>query len=86
MMPQSAVSPEFIPGTIHLVDLDGTIHSPHAKGSNHDIILVPAPSKSPDDPLNWSPSRKLLSLGCLGAYVHEIEAMWGLTTNRFFQS
>lgn len=48
-----------VPGTVHLVDLEHTMHTRHAgKG---DIVLVPTPSSDPDDPLNWSPRRKLMS-------------------------
>jgi hypothetical protein len=65
-----AASPDFIPGTVHLVDLEGTIHARHAAGGKSDIVLVPAPSDHPDDPLNWSPRRKLLSLTCLCMYVN----------------
>ncbi|OQU99867.1 hypothetical protein CLAIMM_05440 [Cladophialophora immunda] len=62
-------SPEFIPGTVHLVDLEGTIHARHAAGGKSDIVLVPAPSDHYDDPLNWSPRRKLLSITCLCIYI-----------------
>ena len=51
----------FIPGTVHLVDLEGTLLAKHASGGRRDIVLVPAPSDDPDDPLNWSPRRKMLS-------------------------
>jgi hypothetical protein len=60
---------DYIPGTVHLVDLQGTIHARHAEGGKHDIVLVPAPSANPDDPLNWTPRRKLLSLFCLSMYA-----------------
>lgn len=51
-----------IPGTIHLVDLDGTMRAKHASGAQlRDVVLVPTPSSDPDDPLNWSPARKRLS-------------------------
>jgi hypothetical protein len=59
----------FVPGTVHLVDLEGTMHAHHAQGTNRDIVLVPAPSSNPDDPLNWTPRRKLVSLACLCTYV-----------------
>jgi hypothetical protein len=52
-----------VPGTVHLVDLDQTMRARHAKGSG-DIVLDPSPSNDPNDPLNWSPRRKLLSLIC----------------------
>lgn len=49
-----------VPGTIHLVDLDHSMHTRHA-GSG-DIVLDPTPSNDPNDPLNWSRQRKLLSM------------------------
>ena len=49
-LPQDAASP--VPGTVHLVDLDGTMKAAHAKGAGKkDIVLVPAPSDDPDDPV-----------------------------------
>ncbi|KAJ9296688.1 hypothetical protein DTO271G3_4887 [Paecilomyces variotii] len=36
---------------------------------DQDIILVPTPSDDPDDPLNWSPRRKLLSTICVNVYT-----------------
>jgi len=53
-----------IPGTIHLVDLDHTMRARHAQGASQDIVLDPSPSNDPDDPLNWSPRRKLMSTIC----------------------
>ncbi|KAK4542452.1 hypothetical protein LTR36_006704 [Oleoguttula mirabilis] len=58
-----------VPGTVHLVDLEGTMAAKHAKGARRDIVLVPAPSADPDDPLNWSPARKALSTTCMGVYT-----------------
>lgn len=43
-----------VPGTVHLVDLDGTMRAKHAKGS--DVVLVPAPSRDPDDPVGLPPA------------------------------
>lgn len=51
-----------IPGTVHLVDLDHTLHTQHAEGG--DIVLDPTPSQDPNDPLNWTPRRKTLSSIC----------------------
>lgn len=48
-----------VPGTVHLVDLEHTIHARHA--ADKEIVLVPTPSDDPDDPLNWSPRRKIMS-------------------------
>ena len=81
---EDAASP--VPGTVHLVDLEGTMKAKHAKGARRDIVLVPAPSSDPDDPvcvssrtlddhllmyqkLNWSPSRKTLSVTCMCVYT-----------------
>lgn len=58
-----------IPGTVHLVDLEGTIRAKHAGGNAADIVLVPAPSSDPDDPLNWSPARKRLSTASQSMYT-----------------
>lgn len=58
-----------VPGTVHLVDMEGTMHAKHAKGGQRDIVLVPAPSQDPEDPLNWSPRRKLLATTCTCVYT-----------------
>ncbi|KAF2737874.1 MFS general substrate transporter [Polyplosphaeria fusca] len=58
-----------VPGTVHLVDLLGTMRAQHAGGEQRDIVLVPAPSADPDDPLNWSPGRKALSTACMCVYT-----------------
>ena len=59
-----------IPGTVHLVDLEGTIRAKHASGTQlKDVVLVPAPSSDPDDPLNWSPARKRLSTASQSMYT-----------------
>lgn len=56
---------EVTPGTVHLVDSQGNMNSKHADGVERDIVLVPAPSSHPDDPLNWSKRRKYLSAFCM---------------------
>ena len=61
----SGVDRNAIPGTITLVDLEHTLATQHLNGGNSDIVLVPQPSDDPDDPLNWSPRRKLLSTICV---------------------
>jgi hypothetical protein len=59
-----------VPGTVHLVDLEGTIRAKHASGAQlKDVVLVPAPSADPDDPLNWSPKRKWLSTASQSMYT-----------------
>ncbi|KAH6684966.1 major facilitator superfamily domain-containing protein [Plectosphaerella plurivora] len=56
-----------IPGTVHLVDLDHNMNARHA-GSG-DIVLNPTPSSDPNDPLNWTPRRKLMALICQNLYT-----------------
>lgn len=60
---------EVIPGTIHLVDSAGDLETKRGTGTEHDIVLVPAPSAHPDDPLNWRPRRKYISAFCMALYV-----------------
>ncbi|RGP76709.1 transporter hol1 [Fusarium longipes] len=59
-MPES----DTIPGTIHLVDVQRNLRVRHAGGGEGDIVLDPAPSDDPNDPLNWAPRRKVLALIC----------------------
>ena len=54
------------PGTVHLVDLAGTLNVKHnTEGGHKDIVLLPQPTKEYDDPLNWSRRRKLLCANLL---------------------
>ncbi|KAM0418791.1 hypothetical protein ACHAPT_012301 [Fusarium lateritium] len=57
-----------VPGTVHLVDLNHDMRARHASGAA-DIVLNPTPSNDPNDPLNWTPRRKLLSLICQNLYT-----------------
>lgn len=58
------------PGTVHLVDLGGTLKTKHAGGKgSSDIVLVPRPSDDPEDPLNWTFRRKLLATSCVVVYT-----------------
>jgi hypothetical protein len=51
--PEDALQP--VPGTVHLVDLDGTMRAKHAANSGlRDVVLVPPPSSDPDDPVSVS--------------------------------
>ncbi|KAL2216310.1 MFS transporter [Thermoascus aurantiacus ATCC 26904] len=63
------VDTEAIPGTVTLVDLEHTLATRHLGKGDTDIVLVPTPSNDPDDPLNWSPRRKLLSTVCVSVYT-----------------
>lgn len=54
-----------VPGTVTLVDVDHVMETRHLDRGDRDIVLIPTPSNDPDDPLNWSPRRKLLSTACV---------------------
>ncbi|KAF2024533.1 MFS general substrate transporter [Setomelanomma holmii] len=58
-----------VPGTVHLVDLEHVLHTRHAGSGTGDIVLVPTPSSDPDDPLNWTPRRKLMATICSNLYT-----------------
>ncbi|KAK1534984.1 major facilitator superfamily transporter [Colletotrichum costaricense] len=58
------------PGTTRLIDVDGSVISKHASGSDEaDIILIPRPSEDPEDPLNWTKKRKWLATSCVLVYT-----------------
>ena len=48
---------DFPPGTAYLVESDSHNETSHLQ-RHGDIILVPQPTTSPNDPLNWSSARK----------------------------
>lgn len=60
-----------IPGTVHLVDVDQNMSAAHLNG-REDIILIPAPSADPEDPLNWSKSRKLMAVSASYVYLFAV--------------
>ncbi|CAD6569270.1 MAG: hypothetical protein ASARMPRED_002697 [Alectoria sarmentosa] len=73
----------FVPGTVHLVDIEGTLRAKHASGGQNDVVLIPAPSDDPDDPLNWSAKRKWLSTASISVNHCESKAImiWVPYTN-----
>ena len=46
------------------------------------IALIPQPSDSPDDPLNWSPRKKAITLAIVGyiAFLADYTAGTGIVT------
>lgn len=56
--------PTGIPGTIHLVNTDSG-----QTGSRDKIVLNPAPSDDPEDPLNWTRRRKLWNITMVYVYT-----------------
>ncbi|ORY11303.1 serine/threonine kinase 16 [Clohesyomyces aquaticus] len=77
---------EHVPGTAPLADVLSaqrpTYHGrdtsglKHAKGRNSDIVLVPQPSESPRDPLNWPQWKKELLLVIISVDTAVVGA-WG---------
>ncbi|KXJ89489.1 major facilitator superfamily domain-containing protein [Microdochium bolleyi] len=62
-----------IPGTVQLVDVDGSLRVEH--GGSTDIVLVPQPTDDPDDPLRWRRPRKLVSIIIAMAWCFLIAAL-----------
>lgn len=60
---------DYVPGTVHLVDITGQNSSSHHDNSQTDIVLIPQPSSDPEDPLNWPYRRKLLAVSMAYLYV-----------------
>jgi hypothetical protein len=64
---------EHVPGTALLTDIQGSNKLPlrHDKGKDSDVLLVPQPSSSPNDPLNWPLWKKdlILFLICIDTAV-----------------
>lgn len=52
------VSEKPVPGTVHLVDVEGNLNVKKGKGAKN-IILNPQPSSNVNDPLRWSKKKKL---------------------------
>ncbi|RYP59026.1 hypothetical protein DL770_010293 [Monosporascus sp. CRB-9-2] len=59
----AAVDESLVICTLHLVDLEHTAATRHARDEKG-IVLVPTPLADPDDPLNWRPKRKYLASSC----------------------
>jgi MFS family permease len=68
-MSQHASDEEYVPGTVYLVDINGQVTSALHDVSHNHIVLIPRPSLDPNDPLNWSHSRKLLAVSMAYLYV-----------------
>ncbi|KAL4811924.1 major facilitator superfamily domain-containing protein [Aspergillus spinulosporus] len=69
MLQTPIIDRDAIPGTFTLIDENHVLTTRHLESGDSDIVLVPEPSDDPDDPLNWSPRRKLLSTVCVSAYT-----------------
>ncbi|KAF2475771.1 serine/threonine kinase 16 [Lindgomyces ingoldianus] len=68
---------QHVPGTAPLTDLGrDTSALKHGTGRNKDIVLVPQPSESPRDPLNWPQWKKELLLVIISIDTAVVGA-WG---------
>ncbi|KAL1852170.1 hypothetical protein Plec18170_005894 [Paecilomyces lecythidis] len=57
-----------VPGTVYLVDkYRGLTNAAHA--GDRDVLLIPQPTNSPADPLNWSKYKKYWSLFLISMYA-----------------
>ncbi|KAK9245138.1 MFS general substrate transporter [Lipomyces tetrasporus] len=65
---QPRIDESAVPGTVFLVDLDGSHNLPKSE-TQKDIVLVPAPTDDPEDPLNWAPARKWRTMALVHFYT-----------------
>lgn len=61
-----------VPGTVHIEETQQQQNAQHAVGNlkhgtgrNKDVVLAPQPSDDPNDPLNWSWTRKVAIVAIL---------------------
>ena len=67
----------------YIVDADNYEHGSNLKTTaDGRIALIPQPSDSPDDPLNWLPSKKAITLAIIGfiAFLPDYTAGTGIVT------
>ncbi|SCV03584.1 LAMI_0H09340g1_1 [Lachancea mirantina] len=61
--------PDYIPGTFNIYSSNslenGVIYGSKLKKNDEGVVLIPQPSDSPNDPLNWSKNRKLWHLALM---------------------
>ncbi|QRG37700.1 hypothetical protein FDK38_002079 [Candidozyma auris] len=88
--------PDHVPGTVHLLDLAGTLNVQKVQDGNENIILQPQPSDDINDPLRWSKRKKNLQFILLwvwsvflaitvnwgGPYWGEWQEAFGVTASR----
>lgn len=68
-----------VPGTVHLEEKErqesaahAARHLKHGTGRDKDIVLAPQPSDDPNDPLNWSWTKKVAIVAILMfGYVYQ---------------
>lgn len=64
-----------LPGTVHMIDMDGVLD---VEQETDGIILHPLPSRNPNDPLRWSPKKKLyqFSLLVFWGFIQSVSTVW----------
>lgn len=62
----SYTTADIVPGTVHLIETGD--HESRGKHAGN-IVLVPQPSRDPEDPLNWTRKRKFWSLAMVFVYT-----------------
>lgn len=70
---------ENVPGTVHILDLQGTLNVQKMEGGDQDIILQPQPLDNVNDPLRWSKRKKNLQFALLWVWsvLLAITVNWG---------
>lgn len=63
---------DFVPGTVHLIDIHNAFNVKKDLTSKKNIILQPQPSSNPNDPLRWSNMKKKLQFGFLFVCIFSI--------------
>ncbi|CAK7893932.1 protein Hol1p [[Candida] anglica] len=73
-----SIDEEMVPGTIHLIDLEGVLNVKKDSGSQSNIILQPQPSSNPNDPLRWPKSKKIAQFSLLWfwAFMQAVTVNW----------
>jgi MFS family permease len=84
-------SSELAPGTVILDDSvtvsgngNSTSHLKHGTGKNKNIVLIPQPSDDPNDPLNFSFSKKMVILSVTGFGISIFASTVGPLLNASF--
>ncbi|SCU82713.1 LAME_0C02542g1_1 [Lachancea meyersii CBS 8951] len=61
--------PEYVPGTFNIYSSqsleNGVIYESSLRKTDSGVVLIPQPSESPNDPLNWTRWRKLVHFGLM---------------------
>lgn len=71
-------SNDIVPGTVHLVDLQGILNVQKDSNQKRNIILVPQPTSNPNDPLRWSQGKKKAQFAFLfiWSFLQAVNVAW----------